>query len=177
MVRMRRSHREPRWVLVALLAIATFACGCTTSSHAPRRSHSEPATSKGRGELHTVSVQYLHIADAGNDRLEKDIDGLSGPDQDHLAAARADLRDASVTERLFDQRLIAIVFPPTIESIAANLYTSNQARAELTSEAAMSSTLSQLRSYEGRISASNERVERSVRAIRSALGLPRPDTS
>jgi hypothetical protein len=178
MDRMKQSHRGPRWALVAFLATAVFTCGCATSSHATRRPRSAPATSNGRGDLHTGSVQYLRIADAGNDQLEKDIDGLSGPDRNHLAAALADLRDASVTERLFDQRLDAIVFPSTIESIAKSVYTSNQARAELTYEAATSSSsLHQLRRYEKQISISNGKVEQQVRAIRSALGLPPPDTS
>jgi hypothetical protein len=139
--------------------------------------HGAPAASGGRGDLRSVSAQYLRIADAGNARLEKDIDGLSGRDRNDLSAALRDLRDAGETERLFDQRLVAIAFPPAINAIAETLYTSNQARAQLTSEPATSISLTQLRWFEAQISVSNGKVEEQVRSIRSALGLPPPATS
>jgi hypothetical protein len=106
-----------------------------------------------------------------------DIDGLTGRDRGRLSVSRADLRDASATEKLFDRHLLAIGFPSAIKTIALSLYSANQARAALTSQAAMSRSLGQLRTYERRISAADETVEQQVRRIRNALRLPPPPTS
>jgi len=159
-VLMSRCHSRRKRVATILSGFALLAAACSTT-----------AQSKG------VSSQYLRIAGAGNDRLEKDIDGLTGRDQDHLAAARADLRDASSTEQLFDRRLRAISFPPMIAAIAKNLYTTNQSRARLSATAATSSTFTMLRAYEVQIANANAKVEQQVRGIRKALHLPPPDTS
>ena len=105
------------------------------------------------------------------------MDRLSGPDRNRVAAARTDLKDASVTERSFDRRLAAIRFPSAIETIATRLYTANEARAALTRAAAAVTTLKALRNSEAALSVSNRAVEVQVRAIRSALGLPPPSTS
>jgi hypothetical protein len=123
------------------------------------------------------SSRYLDIAKQGNERLERDIDALSGRDKTHLRASLADLHDASVTERLFDRRLREIPFPPAIKTIAAHLCSTNQARATLTAEAATSQTLRQLGAFDVRLSAQNNVVETQVRRIRLALHLPSPDTS
>ena len=68
------------------------------------------------------------IARAGNRQLETDFDGLSA-DHGNLAAARAYLRDAAATERLFDRRLLTLRLPPAVEAIAGLLVRANQARA------------------------------------------------
>jgi hypothetical protein len=123
------------------------------------------------------SSRYLDIAKRGNERLERDVDALLGGDRNRLNSAHADLHDASVTERLFDRRLIEIPFPPAIKMIAVHLYSTNQARAAVTAEAAKSRTFRELHSFETRISAENKVVETQVRRIRAALDLPPPDTS
>jgi hypothetical protein len=133
-----------------------------------------PASPAPAGAL---AARYLAIAQAGNRRLEHDFDGLEGRDGNDLAAARADLRDAAATERLFDRRLLAIAFPPRIEQIVRMLYAANQARAELTDVAAASVSLRQLREYQRRLDAANGPVEDAVQVIRSQLGLPPPETS
>lgn len=94
---------------------------------------------------HSSASKYLAIALSGNNRLEIDFDQLSGRDRDRLSGARADLADASATERLFDRRLLMIAFPSAVKMIAEDLYTANESRAELTDEAAMSRTPVQLR--------------------------------
>jgi hypothetical protein len=114
---------------------------------------------------------------AGNRRLEIDFGRLDGRDRWDLAAARADLRDAAATERLFDQRLAGIAFPAGTETIARLLILSNQARSALTEAAASSVSLAQLRACERRLAAANAPVEEAVAVIRSQLGLPPPDTS
>ncbi len=124
-----------------------------------------------------LAARYLAVAAAGNRRLEADFDRLNGPDRADLAAARADLRDAAATERLFDQRLARIAFPAGTKTIARLLVMSNQARAELTAAAAASASLSRLHAFERQLTAANGPVEEAVTVIRGQLGLPPPDTS
>jgi hypothetical protein len=124
-----------------------------------------------------LAARYLAIAAAGNHRLETDFDRLTGRDRTDLAAARADLRDAAATERVFDQRLAGIAFPAGTQAIARLLVMSNQARSELTTAAAGSVSLSRLHAFERQLTAANGPVEDAVTVLRSLLGLPPPDTS
>ena len=126
---------------------------------------------------HALAARYLAIAQAGNRHLERDFDSLAGRDRGNLAGARADLRDAAATERLFDRRLRAISFPPAIEHVAAVLYRVNQLRARLTYAASFATTLAFLRSYEPDLNAANAPVEDAVRTLRRELGLPPPKSS
>ena len=144
----------------------------------PKGTTASPSPAIGTGAYRdAAAARYLVIATAGNRRLEIDFDGLAGRDRARLGQARADLRDAAATERLFDRRLLGIAFPPATERTARALFLLNESRAALTSAAATSHTLAQLHSYERRLSAANEPVEQAVKTIRSQLGLPPPDTS
>ena len=125
----------------------------------------------------SVPARYLAIAKAGNRHLEHDFDQLEHDRRITLAMARADLRDAAVTERLFDRRLLAIRFPSATERAARVLYRVNQARAALTSIAAQSMSLAQVERFEHRLDFANAAVEQQVRLIRRQLGLPPPSTS
>jgi hypothetical protein len=167
---------------VAVACVAWLAAGCGAGRPAPAGSagtgkhagHSETAAGIVRGEL---AARYLVIARAGNRRLEIDFDGLEGRDRNHLAAAEADLRDAAVTERLFDRRLLQLSFPPAIEATARWLYQANQSRAALTATAAGAVSLRDLHADERVVTAANGPVEEAVRMIRRQLGLPPPATS
>jgi hypothetical protein len=117
------------------------------------------------------------IARAGNGRLNADLDPLEKRDRNDLVRAKADLFDAAATERLFDRRLLRIIFPSPLEPVASDLYRVNEARARLTSAAAASTSLRQLHAYEPRLDAANRPVEQAVRTIRDQLGLPPPPTS
>jgi hypothetical protein len=125
----------------------------------------------------TPAARYLVIANAGNRSLDHYFDRFEGPDRDHLARARSDLRHIAATERLFDRRLSRIAFPVRPERIARSLYKRNQQRAVLTHMAASSSSLRELRVFVRRLNAANGPVERAVRALRRQLGLPPPPTS
>jgi hypothetical protein len=124
-----------------------------------------------------LAARYLAIANAGNRRLDVDFGRLEGRDRNRLAGAQADLRDVAATERLFDRRLLRIVFPTETERVARSLYRVNQARARLTTAAMASTSLRQLHAYEQRLTAANRPVEHAVRTIRRQLGLPPPPTS
>ncbi len=93
------------------------------------------------------------------------------------AGPDADLRDAAVTERLFDRQLIALTFPQPAETFVRLLWDENQARATLTTTAAAATSMPQLRAYQSRLDSANGPVEQAVRVIRAQLGLPPPDTS
>jgi hypothetical protein len=157
----RRTTRAIRWAIAATL----LAAGALPEASATAAPRSQPA------------ARYLAIAQAGNRRLEHDFDALAGADRNDLARARADLRDAAATERLFDRRLLGIAFPPATRAIARHLYRVNELRARLTYAASFAATLADLRSYEPVLDAANGPVELDVRAIRRALGLPPPATS
>lgn len=124
-----------------------------------------------------VGARYLVIARAGNRRLNADFDPLEGRDRTDLPRARADLRDAAATERLFDRRLLRIGFPPESEQVVRDLYRVNQARERLTTAAASSTSLRRLHAYQPRLDAANRPVEQAVRRLRRQLGLPPPPTS
>jgi hypothetical protein len=152
-----------------LIAVGMLAAAC---------SGGQPSTAAA-AQLRVLAARYSAIALVGNRGLESldALDALAGRDHDHLVAARADLRDAAATERRFDRSLLAIAFPPAIEATARALVTANESRATLTSEAATSVSLEQLRRFERQLSAANARVEQWVRTIRKQLGLPHPATS
>lgn len=130
-----------------------------------------PATGPAK---RAAAARYLVIAKAGNRRLDTDFGRLERHDRNRLAAAEADLRDAAATERLFDRRLLRIVFPPQTEQVARVLYRVNQARAQLTTTAAASTSLRQLHTCERRVAAANKPVEQAVKTIRRQLGLHPP---
>ena len=151
--------------------------GRAASGAVPSR-HAAPVAGTAAGPARrALAAGYLAIAAAGNRRLEVDVDRLNGRDRTDLAAARADLRDAAATERLFDQRLARIAFPAGTETIARLLVISNQARSELTATAAGLASLTQLQAFERQLTAANGPVEDAVIVIRGQLGLPPPNTS
>ena len=176
----------------ALLGTALLVAGCASSGPpaASTVSHStaSPSTASHRpaargtaattAELTAMAARYMAIARPANRELDHEFDGFDDHIKDgDLAAARADLRAAVVTERRFDRQLIALSFPPRTEPFVRLLYRVNQARAALTSTAAGVTWLRELRGYQRRLDAANEPVEAAVRVIRGQLGLPPPDTS
>ena len=170
-----------------LLGSALLAAGCASSGPPARSSVSQGPASQSpaaRGtaattaELTAMAARYMAIARPANRELDHEFDGFDDHIKDgDLAAARADLRAAVVTERRFDRQLIALSCPPRTEPFVRLLYRVNQARAELTSAAAGVTSLRELRGYQRRLNAASEPVEDAVRVIRGQLGLPPPDTS
>lgn len=170
--------------VAASAAVALVASGCASRPVAASTSMSAsgppdcatPSSLRGPDGA-AADARYLAIATAGNQRLEVDFDRLEGPDHGHLASSQADLRDAAATEHLFDRCLLAIVFPPQTEAVAQSLPTVNEARAELTANAADDSSLSRLAEFEKQLTAANVPVENAVTTIRQLLGLPPPTPS
>jgi DNA-binding GntR family transcriptional regulator len=135
-------------------------------------------TAATTAELTAMAARYMAIARPANRELDHEFDGFDDHVKDgDLAAARADLRAAVVTERRFDRQLIALSFPPPTEPFVRLLYRVNQARVALTSTAAGVTALRELRGYAKRLDAANGPVQDAVRVIRAQLGLPPADTS
>ena len=170
-----------------LASTVLLAAGCASSpaphsstsrSPAASRTLTASSTAATAAELKAMAGTYMAIAQPANRELDHEFDGFDDHMKDgDLAAARADLRAAAVTERRFDRQLIALSFPPRTEPFVRLLYRVNQARATLTSTAAGVSSLNELRGYQRRLDAANEPVEDAVQVIRAQLGLPPPDTS
>jgi hypothetical protein len=161
-----------------LLAVVVLAAACT-GAHTPAAgtTTSSSSTAAAAAQRRGLAARYLAIASVGNRDLDRAFHALDGRDHDHLGAARADLRAVAVIERRFDRSLLAIEFPSAIEATARALVGVNESRATLTSEAAASASLAQLRRYEQQLSAANGAVEQQVRTLRDQLGLPPPETS
>jgi hypothetical protein len=158
---------------VAATATAPHAARATATAAA--RANATAATTRVARQL--AAAKYLAIATPANRLLDHDFDGLEDNEDSNIAAAEADLRAAAATERLFDHHLLGITFPARTEVFARLLFTVNQARAQLTTTAAASASLSRLDGYVQRLDAANEPVEEAVQVIRSQLGLPAADTS
>ena len=165
---------------LVLAGAALLAAGCSSAGGPAAAAPASQAARAGQAispaQQEAAARSYLAIARPANRRLETDFDGLDDHRND-LAAAEADLRDAAVTERRFDRRLLALRLPAATETVARLLVTANEARARLTTAAAASTSLNQLHRYEPRLTAANTPVEEAVRVIRSQLGLPPPETS
>jgi hypothetical protein len=161
----------------ALLVVGCSAArGPGSGTPAAPVSRTPSAQAGGGSESAALARDYLIIAASGNRRLETDFGGLAA-DHGNLPAARAYLRDAAATERLFDRRLLRLPLTPPLAVVARLLVAANEARARLTAQAAESTSFGQLRSYERRLTEANRPVEDGVRVMRSMLGLPPPETS
>jgi hypothetical protein len=176
---------RPRCAAMAatMAAAAMLAAGCSGAPAKPAppgkaaASHSATVGLAVGAQRKTLAARYLAIAQAGNKRLEVEFDRLHDEYRMHLAAAHRDLREIAATERLFDRRLLGILFPAANERIARFLYWVNQQRARMTAAAASSPSLARLRADERRLTEANKPVEQAVTILRSQLGLPPPETS
>jgi hypothetical protein len=167
----------------ALSCAAVLGAGCGTGPATPSPA---PAVSGARpppggviapSQRRVLAARYLAIALPANRRLEVAFTRLERRDGGRLAAARADLRAAAATERMFDRQLLRIAFPPALAAVARLLYRANQARARLTGAAAALPGLAGLHRAERALHAANRPVEDAVTVLRSQLGLPPPPAS
>jgi hypothetical protein len=167
----------------ALGCAAVLGAGCGagpgTPTPAPAVSAARPASGGviAPSQRRALAAKYLAIALPANRRLDMAFTRLERRDGGRPAAARADLRAAAATERMFDRRLLQIAFPPPLAAVARLLYRANQARARLTEAAAALPGLSRLHRAERALHAANRPVEDAVTVLRSGLGLPPPPVS
>lgn len=124
----------------------------------------------------SFGARYLAIAEPANEKLDHAFDALEDDEHDSLKSAAKDLRAAATVERAFDKSLLAISWPAAIESTARSMVAANEARAQLSDQAAASTALAQLAGYEDDLDVADSVVERWVTMIRVQLSLPPPDT-
>jgi hypothetical protein len=126
------------------------------------------------------AARYLAIAEPANISLDQAFDSLEdledeAADPSTLATQQADFRLAAATERSFDRELLAIALPPDAEATARALVKVNEARADITDQAARAQTPAQVEGFEQDIDVANAVVEQQVENLRDQLGLPPPD--
>jgi hypothetical protein len=149
-----------RALLALCLAASLVAC---SSAKAPHASTAD------------LAARYMAIATPANAVLDKNFDALEDHDDD-LSISAGLLKTIAATERGFDRDLLALALPTQLGVTAKALVSANEARANLTIQAMTATTVASLKSYETQLDAMNEPVEAQVRILRSALGLPPPDT-
>lgn len=169
-------------LLAGASVLAVAGCGAALPAAGVHQPASSPVPASAQllatgAARRAAAARYLAIAVPANRRLEHDFDdGLDGANRDNLTAARADLRDASATERRFDRQLLRLPLGPATMAMARILVTVNESRARLTDAAARSASLAGLHAFGPRLDAANVPVEVAVKIIRSELGLPPPET-
>ncbi|HET6154596.1 MAG TPA: hypothetical protein VFE15_16750 [Marmoricola sp.] len=145
--------------------VAGMTAGCGTSAQPPISS--------------ALATNYVAIATPANKKLDRSFDELEdearAQDID-LAHASAVLTTIAATERRFDRDLLALRLPGRMASTAKELVRVNEARANLTVQASTATSGDSLRRYQSELDAMNVPVETQVKALRTSLGLPPPDT-
>jgi len=168
--------------VTSLLLILAGGCAASGPAGMSGRQAAQPGTrraaSAGPGwHLKALAGKYLAIAVPANRRLDSEVDSFTDHEHGDLAVAKSDLTAETATERWFDQHLTGIPFPPAVAAMVRALIKANQSRIELTGKQARSTSLTELRSLNGKHRAADAAVEAEVRLIRRALRLPPPSDS
>lgn len=171
-VRPYRSDRV-RALVAAFAAVALAVTALTACSGGGSDADSDATFTAPAGSL---GAKYLAIALPANKKLDHAFDALEDAEHDDLKSSAKDLQAAAAVERAFDQSLLAITWPAAIESTARSMVAANEARAQLSDQAAASTTLTQLAGYQQDLTVADSVVERWVTTIRQQLSLPPPDT-
>jgi hypothetical protein len=116
-----------------------------------------------------VTSQFMKIWLPARQKLKADQVAYNRNQRRNLAAAESALMAEATSERAFGTDLAEIVFPDAVATAAAALVTDNQARANLTAEQARSSSVTQLRSFNGRVDAATAAVQKEIKFIRMTL--------
>src|ERR1700677_2809217 len=167
-------------VLSALLVIAglSYASGTGARHEAALAAAScEPTLAPSGLPCTTAQMlasEYMAIMTPATQQLNTDMAAYTASEKHNLAGAEAALTAEVASERALDTSLAAITFPPAIAPIATALIRANQARAALTAEQARSSSLTTLRSFNGRVRVADAAVQTEMKLIRQALDSPPP---
>jgi hypothetical protein len=116
-----------------------------------------------------LESKYTAILTPASQQLSVDAAAYTANEGHNLAASEAALTAEAASEHAFDTSLEAITFPPAIAPIARGLVQANEARAKLTAEQALSSSLTQLRSFNDRVQAASAAVQTDLKLIGTAL--------
>jgi hypothetical protein len=132
----------------------------------------EPNLSPSGLQCTTVQMltsQYVAITTPAIQQLNTDVAAYTANERHHLAAAEAALRAEVTSASAFGASLARFPFPPTIAPAAKVLVEAIRARVKLTAEQARSASLTQLRSFNGRVNVAGVAVQTEMKLIRKAL--------
>jgi hypothetical protein len=116
-----------------------------------------------------LAREYMKITTPAIQQLNTDVAAYTANERRHLVAAKAALSAEVTLEDALDTRLGHFPFPAAIAPVAKALIRANHARAKLTTEQARSSTLTQLRSFNGRVKVASVAVRTEMKLLRTAL--------
>jgi hypothetical protein len=108
--------------------------------------------------------QYKSIANPVIQQVNADVADYTANEMHNLTAAEAALGAEVTAEKGFDTSLAGFPFPPSVAPMAKTLIRDIQAQVKLTAQQARSSSLSQMRSFDGQVGVAGA-------AVRTELGL------
>jgi hypothetical protein len=132
----------------------------------------EPNLSPSGLQCTTVAMlvgQYVKITTPATQELSTDKAAYTAAERHRLGAAEAALAAEVTTENSLTASLARFPFPPSVAPAARRLIQANGVRASLTAEQARSSSLSQMRSFNGRVKSASTAVQADMTLLRTAL--------
>jgi hypothetical protein len=119
-----------------------------------------------------LNSRYKSIANPVSQQVNAEVADYTNSEMHNLTAAEAALRAEVTSENGFDTSLARFPFPPSVAPIAKTLIRDMQAQAKLTAQQARSSSLSQMRSFNGRFRVAGAAVVTELRLVSKALAAP-----
>jgi hypothetical protein len=119
-----------------------------------------------------LNSQYKSIANPVIQQVNADAADYTASETHSLTAAEAALRAEVTSDNGFAASLARFPFPPSVAPLAKTLIRDIQASAKLTAEQARSSSLSQMRSFNGRAEAAGVAVRTELGLVSKALAAP-----
>jgi len=116
-----------------------------------------------------LTSRYIKISAPVTEQLNTDMAAYTANEWHRLGAAKAALTAEVTIENSFETSLARFPFPPAVAPLAKALIQADQASAKLTAEQARSSSLTQLRSFNGRAKAASAAVRTDMKLMRKAL--------
>jgi hypothetical protein len=120
--------------------------------------------------------QWTKMTTPAIQQLNADVADYTLSARRSLARAESALTAEEATAKAFDTSLAQFPFPPAVSPASNSLIQAVQARITLTAEQARSSSLTQLRSFNGRVNASGAAIRTDLELVRKAL-FTRPTAS
>ena len=113
--------------------------------------------------------QWTQLTTSDLQQLNADVADYTISARRSLARAELALTAEVATAKAFDTSLARFPFPPVVAPSAETLIQAIQARIRLTAEQARSSSLPQLRSFNGRVDASGATIQADMKLVRKSL--------
>jgi hypothetical protein len=162
-------------ILSAVLVIAGLGYALGTSARhkaALAAAFCEPNLSPSGLQCTTVGMlisQYDATTVPVTRQLATDLTAYAANDRRNFAAAQAALTAAATSETQLYKGLAAFPFPPAVSTVASALVRDAHALALLTGEQARSTSLAQMRSFNGRVQSISTVVQAELALTRKTL--------